>query len=183
MALLRTPRRAWVAAGLRALARGGPDAVRVEALAATLGVSKGGFYGQFSDRGELLTEMLDVWAATVVDEVIAEVEAGGGDSRSKLKHLFAIAKAEADELLMVELAIRDWARRDPMAAERVRRVDDRRMQYMRSLFSDLCADDGVVEARCLLAFSLFIGSNFLAVDHDGRGRDEVLELALLELLR
>jgi hypothetical protein len=32
----------WIEAGLTALARGGPDAVRVEALAAELGVAKGG---------------------------------------------------------------------------------------------------------------------------------------------
>ena len=39
----RTPRRSWVDGGLRALASGGPDAVRVESLAQSLGVTKGGF--------------------------------------------------------------------------------------------------------------------------------------------
>ena len=56
---LRTPREMWVDAGLRALATGGVDAVRVEALAKTLGVTKGGFYGYFADREALLTEMLE----------------------------------------------------------------------------------------------------------------------------
>ncbi|RAD62468.1 TetR/AcrR family transcriptional regulator, partial [Burkholderia multivorans] len=45
MAHPRTPRRAWIDEGLRALAVGGPEAVRVEALAQSLGVTKGGFYG------------------------------------------------------------------------------------------------------------------------------------------
>ena len=44
MAVARTPRTAWVDAGLRALADGGPDSVRVESLAKALGVTKGGFY-------------------------------------------------------------------------------------------------------------------------------------------
>ncbi|MBU5899821.1 helix-turn-helix transcriptional regulator, partial [Vibrio cholerae O1] len=60
MAHPRTPRRAWIDEGLRALAVGGPEAVRGEALAQSLGVTKGGFYGYFADRSALLTAMLDV---------------------------------------------------------------------------------------------------------------------------
>ncbi|HMJ02024.1 MAG TPA: helix-turn-helix domain-containing protein, partial [Conexibacter sp.] len=51
MAKLRTPRSAWIEAALQALASGGPESIRVEALAAHLGVSKGGFYWHFGDRG------------------------------------------------------------------------------------------------------------------------------------
>ncbi|HYZ62080.1 MAG TPA: helix-turn-helix domain-containing protein, partial [Acetobacteraceae bacterium] len=58
MAPARTPRDRWIAGGLQALAGGGPDAVRIELLARTLGVSKGGFYGYFDNRGALLDEML-----------------------------------------------------------------------------------------------------------------------------
>jgi|SRR3954468_10623581 AcrR family transcriptional regulator len=183
MALLRTPRSTWVEAGLRALADGGPDAVRVEALAEALGVTKGGFYGQFSDRQEMLTEMLDTWAADVVDQVIGDVEAHGGDARARLAQLFSIARSRGQGLMKIELAIRDWARRDPIAAERLRQVDARRMEYMRSLFAELCHDEREVEARCLLVFSLFIGTNFVAVEHRGMTRDEVLEDALQQLLR
>jgi hypothetical protein len=39
----RTPRSKWIQAGLRALATGGPNAVRVELLAKDLGVTRGGF--------------------------------------------------------------------------------------------------------------------------------------------
>ena len=56
-------------------------------LAESLGVTKGGFYGQFVDRNELLREMLDTWAAAVVDQVIDEVESRGGDARTRLQRL------------------------------------------------------------------------------------------------
>ena len=49
----RTPRRTWVEQGLRALAAGGPDAVRIEPLAQALGVTRGGFYWHFADRRAL----------------------------------------------------------------------------------------------------------------------------------
>jgi hypothetical protein len=42
------------------------------------------------------------------------------------------------------------------------------------------ADD--VEARGMLAFSLAIGSHFIAADHGGRSRKQVLERATKRLL-
>ena len=167
--------------GCDALAAGGPDAVRIEPLARALGVTKGGFYWHFDDRRALLEEMLDTWERTMVDEVIERVEESGGDPKARLRRLFAIATS-GPGLLKAELAIRDWARRDRAVARRVKRVDNRRMDYMRSLFGAICPDEDEVEARCMLAFSLFIGNHFIAADHRGRGRIEVVERALAGLL-
>ncbi len=182
MAATRTPRNRWIDEGLRALAGGGPDAVRIEALAEALGVTKGGFYWHFDDRRALLEEMLDSWQRTLIDEVAELVEREGGDARAKLRRLFALAtSSQGRELGKVDLAIRDWARRDKRVARRLRRVDNRRMDYMRSLFGAFCPDEGDVEARCLLAFSLWIGNHFVAADHGPRSRAEVLKLALSSL--
>jgi AcrR family transcriptional regulator len=188
MALTRTPRSSWIDEGLRALAAGGPDAVRIEPLAKALGVTKGGFYWHFDDRRALLEEMLDTWERVSVDAVIERIEAQGGDARAKLRRLWALASAgdevlrfDADELLRIDLAVRDWARRDQTIAGRLRRVDNRRMDYMRSLFGAFCPDEDEVEVRCTLAFSLWIGNHFMAADHGGRSRAEVLELVLRRL--
>jgi AcrR family transcriptional regulator len=177
----RTPRNSWIDEGLRILAAGGPDAVRIEPLAQTLGVTKGGFYWHFDDRRALLDEMLDAWERVVIDDVIQRVEGEGGDARAKLRRLFALALSISD-FLNIELAIRDWARRDKAVAERLRRVDNRRMEYMRSLFGALSADKDDVEVRCMIAFSLFIGNHFIAADHGPRSRADVLESTLSRLL-
>lgn len=170
----RTPPSAWIDAGLRALSIGGPDAVRVEALAKTLGVTKGGFYGHFADRGALIEEMLGTWERMSTDELFERVEREGGDARAKIRRAGMLA---SDELLPVDLAIRDWSRRDPAVAERLRRVDNQRLDYLRSLMRAIFADEDEVEARCLLSFSLLIGKHFMAADHGGRSRDEVTERA------
>lgn len=168
---------------MKALAAGGPDAVRVEPLAQTLGVTKGSFYWHFADRPALLEEILDEWERASIDEVIARVEGGGGDARVKLRKLFAIASSsDARALLATDLAVRNWSRRDREVADRLRRIDNRRMEYMRSLFGAFTSGEDVVETRCMLAFSLFIGSHFMAVDHGSRSRAEVLELALEQLV-
>jgi AcrR family transcriptional regulator len=178
---LLTPRARWIDKGLDALAAGGPDAVRIEPLARSLGVTKGGFYGYFDDRRALLEEMLDAWERKMVDEVIQRVDREGDDPKARLERLFAIATS-GPGLLKAELAIRDWARRDKAVARRVKRVDNRRMDYMRSLFDAICPNEDESEARCLLAFSLFIGSPFITADHRGRGRIEVIARALAGLL-
>ncbi|MDQ6777423.1 MAG: TetR/AcrR family transcriptional regulator [Actinomycetota bacterium] len=174
----RTPRSKWIHAGLRALAAGGPDAVRIEPLAQALGVTRGGFYWHFEDRGALLEEMLDTWERATTEDVIKRLEHEGGDAGAKLRRLFALA---SPSVVMTDLAIRDWARRDPAVAERLRRIDNRRMGYLRSLFSAICPDENDVEPRSMLAFSLLIGDHFIASDHGTRSRADVLELALLLL--
>ncbi len=78
--------------------------------------------------------------------------------------------------------MRDWARRDRSVAERLRRVDNRRMEYLRALIGTFSDDPDDVEARGMLAFSLAIGSHFIAADHDGRSRGQVLERATQRLL-
>ncbi len=125
--------------------------------------------------------MLDAWERLVVDEVIDRVESEGGDARARLRRLSALASSSRD-LMKIELAIRDWARRDKAVAKRLRRIDNRRMEYMRSLFGDFCPDEDDVEVRCTLVFSLFIGNHFMAADHAGRSRTDVLKLALTRLL-
>jgi AcrR family transcriptional regulator len=172
----RTPRDRWVEQGLQALAAGGPDAVRVEALAKQLGVTKGGFYGSFTDRGALLEAMLDTWERESTDEVIDRVEREGGDPRTKIQRA-GLLSFSSDRLLPIDLAVRDWARRDEAVAERLRRVDNRRMALLREMIGTFCPDADEVEARSLLAFCVAIGEHFLAADHGDRTRAEVLARA------
>jgi len=176
----RTPRSRWIEEGLRALAAGGPDAVRIEPLAQALDVTRGGFYWHFDDRGALLKEMLDTWERASIDEVLERVERKGGDARTKIRRAGALTFS--DWLLPIDLAVRDWSRREPTVAARLRRVDNRRMDYLRSLFGAFCTDEDDVEARCMLAFSLLIGNHFMAADHGARSRADVLELAVRRLL-
>jgi hypothetical protein len=125
--------------------------------------------------------MLDTWERVVTDEVIERVERDGGDARAKLRRLFAIA-ASIPEMLKVELAIRDWARRDKAVAKRLRRLDNRRMEYMRPLFSQFCRDPDEVEVRCFVVLSVFTANHFIAAQHGEHSRAEVVRLAMKRLL-
>lgn len=155
--------------------------MRIEALAKDLGVSKGGFYWHFEDRQALIEETLDTWERAGTEDVIATVDSEPADPRAKLRRLFELAPS-ARGLFAVELALRDWSRRDRDVDKRLRRVDERRMEYLRSLFRRFCAEEKDVEARAMLAYSLFIGSYFVSAEHGERTRSQVQQLAINRLL-
>jgi AcrR family transcriptional regulator len=180
VAQTRTPQSTWIEAGLQALASGGPDAVRVDLLAKALGVTRGGFYWHFGSREAFLDALLDAWEHRSTDEVLERVEGHGGDARDKVRMAGMLTFSK--DLLPIDLAVRDWARRDRAVAKRLRRVDNRRMEYLRLLIGTFVDDPADVEARGMLAFSLAIGTHFIAADHDGRSRREVLERATQRLL-
>ena len=175
----RTPQSSWIDEGLRALGAGGPDAVRIEPLATALGVTRGGFYWHFADRRALLEAMLDTWERRSTDEVIQRVERAGGDPRAKARRAGALTFN--DELLLIDLAVRDWSRRDPAVAARLRRVDNRRIEYLRSLLAAFCSDADELEARSLTAFSVAIANHLIAADHGTRSRTDVLDLVATRL--
>ena len=124
--------------------------------------------------------MLDTWERASIDEVLERVESEGGDARRKVWRAGALTFSR--RLLPIDLAVRDWSRRDESVAERLRRVDNRRMNYLRAQLATFCPDAADVEARSMLAFSLAIGNHFIAADHGERSRADVLDLAMSRLL-
>ncbi|MFF4347115.1 TetR/AcrR family transcriptional regulator [Streptomyces sp. NPDC001530] len=180
-AVARTPRGRWIEAGLEALARGGPDAVRVETLATELGVTKGGFYGYFDGRPALLTEMLDEWERRCTKEVLAQVEAEGGDAAETFRRVGQLSFSE--DLHRIDLAVRAWARQDESVATRLRRIDNERMDFLRKVFGTFITDPAEIEARSVLAFGLAIGRHFIVADHPGYTKREAIQLAGEHLLR
>jgi hypothetical protein len=123
--------------------------------------------------------MLDAWERESTDDVVERVEREGGDIHHRLRRAGTLTLS-TDRLLPMDLAVRDWARREPQVATRLRRVDNRRMDYLRTLFTELHPGRAAseIEARCLLAFSLLIGNHFIAAQHRERSRLDVLERAM-----
>ncbi|WP_431957308.1 TetR/AcrR family transcriptional regulator [Nocardia lijiangensis] len=180
-AVARTTRARWIAAGLDALAAGGPDAVRVETLAAALGVTKGGFYGHFDGRAAFLEEMLDEWEQRSTTEVIAQADAEGGDAADRIRRVGSLTFSE--DLHRIDLAIRAWANHDPSVSARLRRIDNKRMAFLREMFGAYIADPDEIEARSMLMFALAIGRHFIVADHPGYTKLEAIQLAGEHLLR
>jgi AcrR family transcriptional regulator len=171
----------WIAAALAALDEGGIEAVRVEPLAVRLKVTKGSFYWHFTDRDELLAAMLQAWEELGTLAVIDTVDAHGGAPAQRLRTLWAIARRTGR--LQAEHAIRDWARRAPEVDVVVKRVDERRLEYLRTIFRALGCGGDELEARALLTYSLLIGDHFIKGRSSKAGRQRALDHALALLVR
>lgn len=178
--VILTARERWVEAGLEALAEGGLDGVRVEVLAARLGVTKGGFYGYFEGRPQLLAEMLDEWERRFTEDILAQAVAEGGDAREQLRRVGELSST--NDFHRVDLGVRAWARFDEVVADRLRRVDNLRMDFLRTQFGTFVTDPDEVEARCTLLFALAIGRGLMVPDHPGRTPREAAQLAARYLM-
>jgi AcrR family transcriptional regulator len=144
----------WCRAGLRELAAGGIDAVRVEPLARRLKITKGSFYWHFVDRRALLDAMLARWEARHTLEIIDKVEAHGGNASDRLLWLF---EQVVDNDGRLETAVRAWAASDPTARRVVRRVDRRRLDYLEALLRDVGLPKPVAVARARFGYYAVIG--------------------------
>jgi len=159
----RLSRQAWIEAALDALAEGGLNAIRVEALAKRLNVTKGGFYWHFRDRSDLCAAVLEHWRSgrrEVIDRQTRLEE--GDDPRESLKGLLGLyAAARNEKGRSIELAIRDWARRDTQAAGVVAQVDEYRLERVGGLFKAAgCGDEEALD-RAYLFYAYVFGESLL----------------------
>lgn len=118
----------WIAAAYRRFAEGGLDAVRVEALARDLGVSKGSFYWHFRDRAALLTAFLARWEA-----VSLALIRGAGEQptpRARLRHVLTQIFAGGTAVVGSEISFLAWSRHDPQAARVAARVEEQRLAFL-----------------------------------------------------
>lgn len=160
-ALAQRGRREWVEAGLHALAERGVEAVRVEALARALSVTKGSFYWHFRDRADLLRAILTEWEDRRTEQVIQDAELTEADASARLLNVIQAA-AEADARL--ELSVRSWAAMDATAAASVARADHRRLSYLSALFRELGFPTLDAATRARVAYLARLGQLLLPAD-------------------
>ncbi len=133
----------WLVAGLEALRKGGVGEVRVERLAAELGITKGSFYWHFRNRGELLDAVLEHWAREMTDVEFERIESMPAALAGRL---LALAEDVLEKGMgRYDPAIRAWARHDRKVAAAVAQVDRRRVRALTGFFED--GGFGAAEAR------------------------------------
>ena len=161
----------WIDAAGRAIVEGGIGAVAVEPLARRLGVTKGSFYWHFPNRAALVQAALDRWERENTEAVIDQVNRIR-DPRQRLERLLVEAftdPAEADggagsEIVLshaFDLAVADAAE-DPIVQPILRRVSDRRVEYIEECYRSLGFAPEAARHRALLAYAAYVGTLRLA---------------------
>lgn len=149
----------WVIAATAALGESGLGAVAVEPLAKRLRATKGSFYWHFKDRAALVNAVLARWEQVGTEEVIARLDERS-DPAERLRLLFTEVieyASEGREELALLAAIDQ-----PVVAEAMRRVAERRIEYVAEQLRLLEVPAAQASTRAMLAVAIYHGVNQLA---------------------
>jgi AcrR family transcriptional regulator len=158
-------RDAWVHGAMDVLAEEGIAGLRVEGLAKHLKVTKGSFYWHFQDRRDLLMAVLVEWRDGRIRDIVKQTRAAPGHELEQIYHVIDVYSAGRNRRgMMIELAVRDWARRDAEAAAIVSEVDDIRLRCARELFLACGVPIEEASSRCMLLYAYVFGVSLMFYD-------------------
>src|SRR5436190_17561946 len=174
----------WIEAGFEEIARTGVEGVRVEVLAKSLGVTKGGFYRRFRDRAALLEAMLQNWRSGRIAAIEKQTSLDGGSARERLRALIALYSERMNtEGMAVELAIRQWARSEEAAASAVASVDASRLKNVAHLYRATGLPAEEADAQAFLFYCFIFGQSLLFLERGPRKRAALIAKSAETLLR
>lgn len=158
-------RASWIAAATEVLADEGIAGLRVEVLAKRLKVTKGSFYWHFQDRRDLLMALLSQWKDGRLRDIVKQTRAQPGRELEQIYHVIDVYSASKSRRgILIELAVRDWARRDAEAEAIVAEVDDVRLRCARELFLACGVPMEEASSRCMLLYAYVFGISLMIYD-------------------
>jgi AcrR family transcriptional regulator len=174
----RSTRQDWVTAAYEAAGRGGVDAIAVEPIAASLGVTKGGFYYRFAAREELIAATLAHW--TEEARKLMEQCSGIPNPVERL-HTFLHTAVRDDQLRRADAWFFLHSGTHPLVRPVARRAAAENVTW----FTEVLVEAGVPEAeagaRAHLCWSGYLGivAGFVVAEAPKDRRNAFAELDLL----
>ncbi len=158
-------RAAWIEQAMDILAQDGVAGLRVEVLAKKLKVTKGSFYWHFKDRQDLLDAVLAGWRDSRIKDIAKQTRAKPGEELQRLYHVIDVYSASRNRKgMLIELAVREWAKRDAVVAAVVQEVDTIRLDYARKLFLACGVPLREASSRCMLLYAYVFGISLMICD-------------------
>jgi AcrR family transcriptional regulator len=145
----------WAVAALDALAVGGLEAVAVEPLARSLGVTKGSFYWHFANRDALLQAALALWEQRESAAVIARAEQEATPLERMLTLFRELANTDVrTEKLLLALS----GSEHPLVRAAAQRVSARWRAYVQDCYRALGYTEQDAAHWATFAFCIFMGT-------------------------
>jgi AcrR family transcriptional regulator len=138
----------WLEKALQTLGKGGVASITVEGMAKSLGINKSGFYWHFKNRDDLLRQILNYWSHEVTEVITDNPDLFKLEPKARL---IKIAEMILDfELTRYEIAIRQWALQDNLAARAAKKVNRVRMDFISNTLSELGFKGDDLDMRTML---------------------------------
>ena len=147
-------RQDWVQAALATFIEKGIEAVKVDAIAKSLKITRGSFYWHFKNLDDLLAAIIQEWQAVNTEDVIQQIEIMDGTPSQRLLHLLEIAAEDDDRL---EKAMRIWAIHDTRVIASLEQVDKQRLEYLQHLFRQIGFSKIDAQVRAQVAYYVRLG--------------------------
>lgn len=153
----------WLDAAASTIAEGGFDNLRVLLLAKKLGVTRGSFYWHFKDHQDLVVSFLQRWRERRLAE-LANLRPIGNDVEEETRRIMQLLLSDSERHLWrmrIELAVRDLARRDKLAAQIVAEVDKARLERNVQLLTRIVDDPAGAADMALLLYVATVGAQLI----------------------
>ena len=170
----------WLETGLTALADDGPNGLRIDRLCRRLGVSKGSFHHHFAGAGDFKQALLAAYEARVVkalEEAIEQMAAATPKAALALLTA-AITSQQSFYRPDLEVAMRAWAFSDREVRAVQERVDLRRLESLRGIWSKILDDPVAAQTAALVPYLVGIGASLVQPPTPPEQLHRVYELLL-----
>lgn len=151
-----TGKQAWLDQGFRILKTKGAAGLTIDNLTRAMNRTKGAFYHHFKTSNDYAARLLELWEERQANEIIRI---------SKQKKTFSDINqtlVDLSEKAMdpgIEVAIRAWALRDPLAREFQERIDRRRVAFLREMFALMTDTPDTADLFAVIRYCFYIGSH------------------------
>lgn len=177
MGASKLSRNDWINAAMNVLSTGGIELVRIDNIAKKLKITRGSFYYHFKNRQELLQAILENWRVKATEAVIENLQKRSLDPLQQLTELVTLPHRgkRSIEAASIEISLRTWARRDPIAKAAVEEVDSYRIAYIERLFVEMDHSKQQAEDIAHLLYSYMVAASLMinndsTVDQANRAR-------------
>ncbi|SLN43950.1 Bacterial regulatory proteins, tetR family [Roseivivax jejudonensis] len=160
----RGSRALWLDTARAAFVESGLDAVKIQPLAARLGLSRTSFYWFFRDRAALLDALLETWEAQNTGRLAAACNAYAATAPEAMLNLIGAFLDPDGFDPGLDLAVRGWAHRSAAVTERVNAADIERLRAIRALFERWGFTGAEADTRARTAYLVQIGYIALQTD-------------------
>lgn len=172
----------WLDEGLRVLADEGAAGVRIDRIAARLGLSKGSFHHHFDGADGYKRDLLAYFERLSIQTLgRAIAEAGAqSDARIVLGHLTDLIEPAEAGLYRPELevAIRAWAASNAEVRAVQSRIDAARLAALQQVWRPYVATDAEARTAALLPYLIAVGASMTSPPIDADELKEVFELLM-----
>lgn len=169
---------AWIRAGFEVLMGIGEGGLTIAQLSKRLGITQGSFYHHFKNRQDFSEQLLALWEKEMTDDLVTAMMCM--ENYPEMNQLLRRLTKTIHTNFQLEIAIRAWAWRDPMAKIVQERVDSKRLKFLQHQAGLLLEDHEKARVMSYLRYALFVGASQMLPEIRGN-QYQKLDKALMEL--